>query len=175
MTQSLPARLLSLVIPLLALASGAAACHDVSHFSSNPDDHYEGPVVAGDFVLNGQDPRSRLCLRLDATRLQSAPGTITTSDGRFRDTPLRPIPQIWHDPLSTLNFGEGRVENLIYVATPMADADALGDVFVVLSLMQTSGVEVRILRSAPAIDGGAVAASLFAVFPLQRTEGLCSF
>lgn len=175
MTQRLSVPPFPAVIPLVALASGVVACHDVSHFSSNPGDHYEGPAVAGDFVLNGQDPRSRLCLRLDASHLQSAPGTITTSDGRFKETALRPIPQIWHDPLSTLSFGEGRVENLVYVATPDADADALGDVFVVLSLMQTSGVEVRLLRSAPAIDGGPVAASLFAVFPLQRTEGLCSF
>ncbi|HEY2516183.1 MAG TPA: hypothetical protein VGI39_35170, partial [Polyangiaceae bacterium] len=72
MTQPLSFRRFSLVVvPLLALAFGGAACHDVSHFSSNPDDHYEGPVVAGDFVLNGQDPRSRLCLHLDATHLQS--------------------------------------------------------------------------------------------------------
>jgi hypothetical protein len=94
----------------------------------------------------------------------------------FGKTPMRPIPQLWHDPLSTLSFGEGRVKNLIYVATPSAG----NDVFVVVSLMQSGDIEVRLLRGAPSlpVDGSAPLppqSNLFAVFGLGRQEGPCSF
>jgi len=154
-------------------AAMSLGCRDVTRFSSSGD-HYEGPVVSADFVLAGIDPETRLCLELDAARLQEVPGTISTSDGRFRGTALRPIPQVWHDPLSTLNFGEGRLQNLLYVATPAAEGGAPGDVFAVVSLMQSGSVEVRLLRSAPEIDAGS-ASNLFGVFPLTRVGGPCSF
>jgi hypothetical protein len=153
----------------LALATG---CADVTRFSS-VGDHYEGAVVAGDFVRAALAPTTSLCLVLDANHLQDAPGTLTSNDGRFARTPLRPIPQIWHDPLSTLSFGEGRVQNLVYIVSPFADADALGDITAVLSLMQSGNVEVRLFRGAPAIDAGA--GNLFGVFTLTRTAGQCSF
>lgn len=170
------ARLGGAVVPWLAL--GALGCHDLSRFS-NSGDHYEGPVVAGDFLRSGFGASTSLCLVIDANHLQDAPGTVTSSDGRFDETLLRPIPQVWHDPLSTLAFGEGRVQNFLYVATPDADADTGGDVFVVMSLMQSGGVEARILRGAPAVDAGAATATgqanLFGVFTLSRAGGPCSF
>jgi len=167
---------LSVLLAISSIAACAAAlgCTDVTRFS-NSGDHYQGSVVAGDFVRSGWDPSASLCLVLDANHLQDAPGTITSSDGRFQSTPLRPIPQIWHDPLSTLTFGEGRVENLVYIATPLVDADALGDVTAVVSLMQSNGVEVRLFRGAPAIDAGPGGNNLFGVFSLTRESGQCSF
>ena len=74
-------------------------------------------MVNAGFVLAGILPNTKLCLTLDTDHLQDAPGAISTDDGLFRKAPLRPIPQIWHDPLSTLTFGEGRLKNLVYVAT----------------------------------------------------------
>ncbi|AKU96745.1 hypothetical protein AKJ09_03409 [Labilithrix luteola] len=103
-------------------------------------------MVKGGFVRTGLGEDARLCMTLDTNHLQDAPGNISSTDGRFKDTPLRSIPQIWHDPLSTLNFGEGRVQNLIYSATPV---DGGADVMVVISLMESTGIEVRMLRSAP--------------------------
>jgi hypothetical protein len=160
------------------LVFGGLGCHDLSRFS-NSGDHYEGPVVAGDFLRAGFGASTALCLVIDANHLQDAPGYVSSSDGRFDATPLRPIPQIWHDPLSTLAFGEGRVQNSIYVATPDTDADTGGDVVVVMSLMQSGGVEARILRGAPAVDAGAAMSptqpNLFGVFTLSRAGGPCSF
>jgi hypothetical protein len=123
-----------------------------------------------------------MCLTLDTDRLQDAPGTLSTSDGRFHDVSLRPIPQIWHDPLSTLSFGDGRVQNLIYAASPLpgdaGDAEAQ-DVMVIVSLMQSDRVEVRLVRGAPQTDAGAplpgVGAALFGVFNLDRQPGPCAF
>lgn len=150
----------------------------MSRFSSKGD-HFEGTVVTGSFVRSGIVPGSRMCLTLDTDRLQDAPGLVTTSDGRFERAPLRPIPQIWHDPLSTLSFGEGRLQNLIYAATPNGDAGVAADILVVVSLMQSDSIEVRLLRGAPTADAGASGApggdALFGLYNLDRQRGACAF
>jgi hypothetical protein len=166
----------------LALALPAiAGCRDLSSFST-AGGSFEGQVVQADFVRAGVDATARLCLTLDTDHLQDAPGTLSTSDGRFQMVAMRPIPQLWQDPLSTLTFGEGRVKNLVYVVaatTPYADGNG-NDAFIVVSLMQSGDVEVRLLRGAPGLmgDGGGAAASggnVFAVFDLTRQQTPCSY
>jgi hypothetical protein len=161
----------------LLLASG---CRDLSGFTTHGD-RYEGAVVSATFVRAGvPDGGTRLCLTIDTDHLQDpAPGTISSDDGRFHDTPLRTIPNIWFDPLSTFTFGEGRLKNLIYVAsatTPFADGYG-SDVFVVISLMQSGDVEVRLLRGAPALPDSGMPPEdyIFAVFDLSRRSGPCSY
>jgi hypothetical protein len=142
------------------------ACRDVTKFSSK-DGSYEGPVVTGSFVRAGVPDNARFCMTLDTDHLQDAPGFVWSSDGRFANTPLRPIPQIWHDPLSQMSFGDGRVQNLVYVATPANETE---DVFVVVSLMSSGDIEVRLLRGAPTADdaGANKRPPVFAVFNLER-------
>jgi hypothetical protein len=176
-----PVRLGSMRFPALGLAgalalAGAAGCRDLSAFSTSDGDRYENTVVNAGFVLAGIRPDTTLCLTIDTDHLQDLPGAISTDDGLFQRTPLRPIPQIWHDPLSTLSFGDGRLKNLVYVATTSAGED----VFVVVSLMESGDVEVRLLRGAPGlpVEGGTSASSggnLFAVFDLTRKSGPCSY
>lgn len=166
---------------LVTGALAQAGCRDVSSFT-NTGDRYQGTVVAADFVLAGIDPGTELCLTIDANHLQDAPGAISTSDGRFQSSAMRPVPQLWHDPLSTLTFGEGRVQNLLYftaAATPYGDLGG-NDVLTIVSLMQSGDVEVRLLRGAPGLvaDAGAAGSgptNVFAVFPLTRQPGPCSF
>ena len=158
-------RILLFVMSLCALC----ACRDNSRFSSRGD-RFQGPVVKGSFVRAGFAEDVSMCLTLDTDHLQDTPGTISTSDGRLKGTPLRPIPQIWHDPLSTLSFGDGRTQNLVYAASP-SDAQ---DLMVVVSLMQSDNIEVRLLRSAPEADGGPGNA-VFGVFNLEKQNGPCSF
>lgn len=171
------------VIAIAALLATSMGCKNVSRFSSKDGDHFEGDVVKGNFVRTGIGDNAKICLLLDASHLQDAPGTFSTSDGRFKDAPLRPIPQIWHDPLSTMTFGEGRSQNLVYVASPTPSAatpasDAQ-DVMVFLSLMDGGGLEVRLVRGAPVADSGTpmpgVASPMFGVFTLDRHDGACSF
>jgi hypothetical protein len=161
----------------------ATACRDNSKFSTTHGDRYEGLVVTGDFVRAGIATNTNMCVSLDANHLQDAPGTLSTSDGRFKAAALRPIPQIWHDPLSTLQFGDDtRVENLVYAATPLigdgGTAEAQ-DVFVVVSLVEERHIEIRLLRGAPQTDAGpppvGVASTMFGVFHLERQQGPCSF
>jgi len=163
------------LVAVLSLA-GAAGCRDLSSFSTVDGDRYENPVVDAGFVLAGLQPDTTLCLTIDTDHLQDAPGVISTDDGLFHKVPLRPIPQIWHDPLSTLTFGEGRIKNLIYVASSSAG----DDVFVVVSLMESGDIEVRLLRGAPSLadEAGVTPTSggnLFAVFDLTRKHGPCSY
>jgi hypothetical protein len=166
---------------VLSTAALTVACRDVSRFSSKGD-RFEGEVVKGSFVRSGIREDARMCLTLDTDHLQDAPGSITTSDGRFRGTPLRPIPQMWHDPLSTLTFGHGRVQNLVYAASPQTgdagDAEAQ-DVLVIVSLMQSDHVEVRVVRGAPQTDTrpppSGVGQPIFGVFNLDRQPGSCAF
>jgi len=163
-----------------ALLPLAAGCHDLSSFTTNGSS-YQGAVVGAAFVLAGVDAGTNACMTLDADHLQDAPGAISTSDGRFHAVPMRTIPQIWQDPLSTLSFGDGRIKNLVYVATastPFGDGNG-NDVIAVVSLMQSGDVEVRLLRGAPVTAGDGAPPSaggnLFAVFDLSRQSGPCSY
>jgi hypothetical protein len=169
------------ILTIVVAGALALGCRDLSRFSSHGD-RFQGDVVKGSFVRAGIGETTQMCLTLDTDHLQDVPGVLSTSDGRFRDTPLRPIPQLWHDPLSTLNFGDGRIQNLVYASAPLpedAGAAEVQDVMVVVSLMQTDHVEVRLLRGAPQTDAGApppgTASALFAVFNLDRRPGPCAF
>lgn len=166
--------------PLTALAfvaAGICGCRADDRFSTGPGDRFEGVITPADFVRAGFSASTRMCLALNSDHLQDAPGTLTTSDGQFKLTPLQPIPQLWHDPLSTLSFGDGRERNLIYVATPaapLADSGAIESAFCVVSLMNSGKVEVRILRQSAA-SGTTTAPQLFGVFALEKQDGPCSF
>jgi hypothetical protein len=160
-----------------------AACHDVSSFTTADGGSYEGPVTSASFVRAGIGDSVRMCLTIDTSQLQGAPGMLSTSDGIFQKTPLRQIPQFWQDPLSTFNFGEGRIQNVLYVAhgNPPdggASADA-GDVFVIISFMTAGDIEVRLLRGAPGPPdaGSAIMGppNLFGVFALERGSGTCPY
>ncbi len=166
----------SLAAPTLLLA--AASCTDLSTWATSSSKQFAGCVVGADFVLAGVSPTTELCLTFDPANLQTSPGTLTSTDGRFNATPLRSIPQLWNDPLSTFNFGEGRTKNLIYMATPSADAGGGPDVTVVVSLMEGGNVEVRLVRGAPPLgpsDGGPQGAgNIFAVAPMKLLPGGCA-
>ncbi len=153
-----------------------AGCRDVSSFSTSGDS-FQGLVVDAGFVRAGVDPNACLCLTLDTNHLQDIPGEIWTTDGRFQAAPLRSIPELWSDPLSTLTFGEGRLRNLIYVVSAATAGDDAGeqDVMAVVSLMQSGNVEVRLLSGAPPVGGDAATPStrMFGVFPLSRQSGPC--
>jgi hypothetical protein len=160
-----------------SLALLGAGCRDLQRFSTG-NDHFEGGITKGSFARAGFTDDVRICLTLDADNLQDTPGAVSSTDGRFRRTPLRPIPQLSHDPLSTLDFGQGRLKNLVYALSPAVDAGGPEDVLAVVSLMDSNDVEVRLLRGAPQpTDAEAAQASpnMFGIFRLQRARGPCSF
>ena len=166
----------------IAVLVGMAGCKDIDRFSTDPGESYCGKIVSASIVRRGFS--SSICMRMtfDARHVNDHPGTLWTDDGMFAATALRPIPQLSHDPLLTLTFGEGREKNFLFAADP-AESERGPTVTAVISLMHSGDAEVRLLRGAaregepplapdagPGIDGP----PLFGVFsPLRRQKGAC--
>jgi len=152
------------------LAAGLLfGCRDFSEYS-NHGDHFEGAVAPGAFVRTGIPSDLRLCVELDATAMQSAPGTLVTSNGWIASgTKLRPLPHVQNDTLSLLDFGEGRAKTTLFAVAPVGEADAT----VFLSFMNDDKLEVRLLRSGPRDE--APNDYVFGVFGLTRQPGPCPF
>ena len=143
------------------------ACNDVSTYS-NTNDHYEGQIVQGPYIRAGLGADVTMYLTFDGAHFQDSPGSITTNDGRFRGGALRPIPQEWHDTISLMSFGDGRVKSMIYAVAPARPEEA--DALAVVSLMKDESIEVRLVRSAPGrtMPGDE---PIFGVFRLERKPG----
>ena len=163
-------RVSCLLLPVFSLL----ACKDVDDYSTKPDESYCGAVVQGPFVRDGFAPEVRLRLTFDAAAISSGPGAVTTDDGLFTDARLTPIPQVFHDPLATLSFGEGRKRSMLYALAPTREQGG-APVTAVLSLMEGGDVEVRLFRAGDATQTAtpSLAASYFGVFPLKRQKGTC--
>ena len=163
------------------LAAMLLGCADNARWSTSEGESFCGAVTAASFVRAGIPEGTTMRLELDAERLQSAPGRIWTSafisGEKLSGAELRIIPQLLHDPLSTLSFGEGRVKNtLAIVDLPTIEPGRSGtQLMVVVSLLQSGDVEVRLIRGASPGTAGAPdpAGQLFGVFRLQRQKGDC--
>lgn len=158
---------LAAILPLAGVAT--AGCKDTSDFTTREGESYCGNVVQGAFVRVGLAPDVTMRMSYDADAATTTPGRVATSDGLLRDAPMRPIAAMFHDPLSTLDFGEGRRKNYLYTAD---SARGGGTVTVVVSLMESGKVEVRLLRGAVGND---TTTEVFGVFPLERRRGGCGF
>jgi hypothetical protein len=159
------------------LASGG--CRDVSRFSTEPGESYCGQIVGASFVLRGFADKLRMRMTFDADHLADTPGALSTDDELLTNAPMRPIPELMNDPLSTFNFGEGRDKNLLFAIDP-TDPSRGPTIMVIVSLMHDGDAEVRLVRGAPSADassaGPADGAPLFGVFaPMIRQQGQCSF
>ncbi len=171
------------VAGLALCALAATGCDDLARFSTGPDEAYCGSVTLANEFRTGLSPRVQMRLRLDASRIDTAdsPGTLATYEAADETTPvrrllvdaeLRPIVPMQNDPLSQLDFGEGRERNLIYAVTPAdPSAEAL---FAVVSLVSVEESEVRLLRAGHP-DASAGRAPIFGIFPLSRRDGDCGF
>ncbi|WP_437534186.1 hypothetical protein WME79_08810 [Sorangium sp. So ce726] len=182
-------RLAPLALTGAMSAGGAAGCDDLSRFSTADGEAYCGAITLGGAFRTGLSPRVQMRLTLDADALDGPepPGALwtyeapdgATSERRLLDgAPLRPLGALAHDPLSRLEFGEGRERNAIY-AVDASEAEA-ESMLAVLSLRTDESVEVRLLRPgrAPLASGEAEAAGqrqVFGNFRLTRRTGTCGF
>jgi hypothetical protein len=173
---------------LLGAAVALCGCEDLSDFDTPPGQAYCGSITLANAYRTGFSPRVQLRLQLDTSLIDegASPGTISTYDtGSEGDSPqrllyeapLRPFEPLAHDPLSELEFGDGRRRNLIYAVSPAEPtAESL---LAVLSLRTDDSVEVRLMRPGlEASDPGAVPAGrrqLYGLFVLTRHEDLCGF
>lgn len=170
------------VVSAAAVTGGSlAGCRQLDRFTTNGD-HFEGTIVAADFVRTGIAPGTTMCLTFDADDIQASPGVLSTSDGTFTQSAMRPLPQLQNDPLSLYNFGEGRIQNLIYAAhacVPDGGPGTAADPLLFVSLLQSDDIEVRVVRSAPELGDAApppgASTPVFALFPLTRKPGPCTY
>jgi hypothetical protein len=166
-----------------------AGCDDLSRFSTGDGEAYCGSVTLAGAFRTGLSPRVQMRLTLDAAALDGPdpPGTLSTfeaaddthAERRLLDrAPLRPIGPLAHDPLSHLEFGEGRERNAIFAVTPLAsEAESL---LAIVSLQTDDTVEVRLLRpGAPPDAAGqqppAERRPIFGMFRLTRRSNECGF
>jgi hypothetical protein len=91
----------------------------------------------------------------------------------FDEAALRAIPELDHDPLSTLEFGDGRDYNFF----AWADSTCQGTMLAVVSLMRNDDIEVRLLKPAtlPPPEAQAADRPGFALFTLSRRDEGCGF
>lgn len=186
----LPARAPRIGLTWLGLCLFSLACSDLSEFQLDDNQAYCGamvsaPLFQSGFIPEGGKPTLRLRLHLDVDSLTTNPGTLTSDDRTrglckasdqplFDDAPLRAIPEVLHDPISTLEFGQGREHTFFaYV-----DSTCQGTMLAVVSLMKSKNVEVRLFKPAPlaAADAPAAESSGYALFYLEpfKTSG-CGF
>ena len=148
----------------LALASAACllGCRDLEGFESKPGEAYCGviigqPAFQDGFVKLNQPPDLELGLTLHIERLTSRPGELSSNDAQngmcaapgapqrlFDNAPLRAIPEVDNDVLSSLTFGEGHVHDFF----AWVDSSCQGTMLAVVSLMKNNQVELRLFKPA---------------------------
>lgn len=141
---------------LLSIVALTAGCVDVRNFA----DRWEGPILAEPSIRQGFAEETQVApLVLDNVTLQGLTAELTTSDGRFSQTPLSRITKAAGDALASLSFDGDPLRTYLLFGRPERDADA-GSALVVISLFGDDRVELRVLRDN----------ALFGVFDLRRAK-----
>lgn len=166
----------------IATATAASGCRTLDRFRLGSNETYCGSMVSApvfqEGLLPAGPPTLRMRLDLDIDDLTGRPGPITTDDATpghlglcaplplFDRAPLRAIPEVMHDAISTAQFGDGRDLNFF----AWADSTCQGTTLNVISLMSDESVEVRVFKPAklPPPDAGPDARPGFGLFQLKR-------
>ncbi|MEP7052355.1 MAG: hypothetical protein ABJB12_18455 [Pseudomonadota bacterium] len=173
----------------LALFGACAAfgCHNLDGFDTKNGDAYcasilRQPAFQDSFQPTGHPPDLQLALTLDTSKLTSEPGHLRSNDAvgglcgdrpLFQEAPLRAIPEVDHDVISALSFGEGH-EHDFFV---WVDSTCQGTLLGVVSLLKNDQVELRLFKPAhkPAPDAPPDQSPGFAVFHFYAQKGGCDF
>jgi hypothetical protein len=171
----------------LAVVFSTLGCHNLDSFDTKPGDAYCGAIIGepefqDGFLPLGTPPNLELALTLDTSKLTSEPGILRSNDAAtglcapkalFQDAPIRAIPEVDHDALSTLTFGEGH-EHDFFV---WVDSTCQGTMLAVVSLLKNTQVEIRLFKPARLPPPNATPSEEpgFAVFHLEVQQGGCGF
>lgn len=182
----------------LALLLSTLGCRSIDRFDTHGDAAYCGELVSGGgkfhdgFVPDGHAGQElHVRLTLDTSQLNTfsennaaLPGTLSSNDQKwgfcreeggalFKSSRLRTVPQVYHDSLSTLVFGEGHEEDFF----AWVDSQCLGTSLALVSLLRNGDVELRLFKPAalPPADAGPRERPGFALFYLRRNSKGCGF
>jgi len=186
----------ALSLPLVLSVSSALSCGDLEGFTNKPGQAYCGtiglPVFQSGFVDEDSPSTLEVALTLDMDKLSTEPGVLSSKDPEgicgtpdapqvlFDNAPLRAIPELQHDVLSALTFGEGHEHDFF----AWVDSSCQGTMVAVVSLMKNNYVELRLFKPARAVPATAPVAeqpgfALFHLNPKQlyvpEKEGGCGF
>jgi hypothetical protein len=183
---------------VLFAAGSALGCRNLERFDTQDKGAYCGDLVTGPsfhdgIVADAAPELLRLRLTLDTSQLSTysenkatRPGFLTSNDrdsesglcagqgqALFENAPLRSIPQVDHDAIAAMTFGEGH--DLDFFA--WVDSTCQGTMLGVVSLLRKGDVELRLFKPAPIPSADADAAHRpgFAMFYLYKNEKGCGF
>jgi hypothetical protein len=147
-------------VQLLGVASAfaVAGCHNLDNFDTKDGYAYCGSIPASPtfqkgFVPDGQPPTLELALTMNTSKLTGQPGILSSNDAGnglcgdqplFQDAPIRAIPEVDQDAISTLTFGEGHQHDFFV----WVDSTCLGTMLAVVSLIKNNQVELRLFKPA---------------------------
>ncbi len=143
---------------LFSLVLGSA-CSDLSEFRTQSDEVYRGVVFGTErdcetqpcsFIRRGFPNEAVLEMDFDPSEATGSPGSVTVSgelcDPALSQTPLLPIPPLFHDQLSQYDFpGNGRLRNYLFLARPSDGPLSGRDAMVFVSLIRGGRAEVRVI------------------------------
>jgi len=183
-------------LTLGVIAGSCLGCSTLERFDTSGKAAFCGELVASPSFQEGFLPRGvepptlKLKLDLDVDALRSRPeqpivvgrldsddtttGLCSGSGASLLDAAaLRTIPELDHDPLSLLEFGEGRD----YSFFGWVDSACQGTFLALTSLMRNDDVEVRLLKPAamPPENPTPEQSPGFALFRLRRQSQGCDF
>jgi hypothetical protein len=166
------------------LAWPGLGCSTLDRYSTAAGESLCGSVTSTASFRTGLAAGARMRLTLDASQLdgEASPGTVWTyepAEGEnparklANGAPLRRIPALENDPLSSPDLGGGRDHTRFFALTPAEPIEQplLG----VLSLRSDDGVEVRLLRPGVASAAAEGQAPIFGLFTLAKQAGTCGF
>jgi hypothetical protein len=173
----------------LAFSLCLAGCPSLDRFDTPGTSAYCGsilgaPLFHAGFVPTGVRPSLELRLKLDTAALSTRPGTLTSNDletgfcsadghALFEEAPLRAIPELAHDTLSQLDFGEGHEQNFF----AWVDSNCQGTMLAVVSMLTNGTIQVRLMKPAadPPPNAGPEQQPGFALFNMKRNDSGCGF
>src|SRR5882672_4727593 len=187
----------ALLLASLGALFATLSCRNLDRFDTRGDAAFCGDLVSGPsfqdgFIPTGQPAVLRMKLTLDTSQISSfsenkmaLPGVLSSNDADtglcspggqalFESSPLRAIPQVDHDAISTLSFGEGHDEDFF----AWTDSTCQGTMLAIVSLLRKGDVELRLFKPAPQPppDAGPDKRPGFALFYLRRSnDETCGF
>jgi hypothetical protein len=184
----------------LAVLLMTLSCRSLDRFDTKDDAAFCGQLVSAyafhdGFVPDTEqgEPKPQLTVKLtlDTSQLSTFSddkatqvGALSSNDATlglcapggqalFESSPLRGIPQVDHDTISTLTFGEGHDEDFF----AWTDSTCQGTMLALVSLLRKGDVELRLFKPAPLPPpkAGSDQRPGFGLFYLQRNEKGCGF
>jgi hypothetical protein len=138
----------------IAALLSIVACKDPGSFSGK----YEGSIVSSDFLRRGFAADVTAEATLSLQNAKRAEGTLTTSDGRFSNSPIGPLGAASVDILGEVDF-PGTNPIILFLSAPTVNNE---EATLIVTLGGESGDELRILYGRDETTN-----ALYGIFPIR--------